>query len=67
MTVLAGCSMVAIAVFMPHASVGSRLVRLIGGGSAVVVALSFNRPSKRNLLGMLVLTWALVVAVIVMR
>jgi hypothetical protein len=43
-------------------SVGRRVVGLIMGCSTVAVASSFERPSKRNVLGLLALTWTVVVA-----
>ena len=62
MTIIAGVAMVIISVFTPHMSVGRRLVGLIMSGSAAAVALSFKRPSKRNVLGMLALAWTVVAA-----
>ena len=65
--IVSGCSMVAIALFTPHARVGWRLLGLIGGTAAVLTAAwSFTRPTRRNMLGMLVLTWTIVVAVFLM-
>lgn len=66
-TVVAGGSMMGIALLTPHARLGERLVGLIGGGAAVAVALGFRRPSRRNVLGLLVLTWTMVVAVFAMQ
>jgi hypothetical protein len=62
MTIVTGGSMVAIAMFAPHARVGWRLVGLIAGGAAMAVAWGFKRPSRRNVVGLLILTWTVVVA-----
>jgi hypothetical protein len=64
---VAGGSMVALALFTPRASVGGRSVYLVGGVAAVVMAVwNFRRPSKRNVLLMLVLAWTIVVAAFVL-
>lgn len=68
MATVAGGSMVALALFTPHASVGGRSVALVGGVAAVLTAVwNFRRPSKRNVLLLLVLEWTIVVAAFVMR
>ena len=67
MTIVAGGSMVAIAVFAPHATVGRRVVELISGGAVVAVARGFRRPSERKLVGLMILTWIVVVAVFALR
>ena len=59
--------MMALAVFTPHERLGERLVGVIAGGAMLAVVWGFGRPSKRNLLGLVVLTWTIVVAVFVMR
>lgn len=52
----------ALAVFTPHESLGERLVGVIAGGAMVAVVLRFRQPSKRNLLGLVILTWTILVA-----
>ena len=65
--IIAGISLAAIALFASHARLGWRLVCLIGGvASAAPAVWSFRRPSKRNLLGMVVLTWTIAAAALAM-
>ncbi len=67
MTIAAGGSMVAIAVLAPHANVGRRIVGLISGGAAIAIARGFRRPSGRNVLGLLILTWTAMAAAFALR
>ena len=66
MMTIAGCWLVAIALFAPHMSSGGRVINLIAGGASLAALWGFKRPSKRNLLGMLVLGWTMVVLLFVM-
>jgi hypothetical protein len=64
--IIAGSSLAAIALFASHARPGWRLVCLIGGVASAAAAWRFRRPSKRNLLAMVVLTWTIAAAALAM-